>query len=102
VCVCVCVLVAGVAVSSMMFGTTVLMYMVMLMIWETNFFLATAFLIGFGFIDMVFTTGLHQLPCRCWSALGMFVHPVEPCKWPIASPAIPIASKALNVKQDRH
>lgn len=41
----------------MMFGTTVLMYMVMLMIWETNFFLATAFLIGFGFIDMVFTTG---------------------------------------------
>jgi len=58
--VCVCVLVAGVAVSSMMFGTTVLMYMVMLMIWETNFFLATAFLIGFGFIDMVFTTGLHH------------------------------------------
>jgi len=54
------VLVAGVAVSSMMFGTTVLMYMVMLMIWETNFFLATAFLIGFGFIDMVFTTGLHH------------------------------------------
>ena len=48
---------AGVAVSSMMFGTTVLIYMVMLMIWETNFFLATAFLISFGFIDMVFTTG---------------------------------------------
>lgn len=48
---------AGVAVSSMMFGTTVLTYMVMLMIWETNFFLATAFLICFGFIDMVYTTG---------------------------------------------
>ena len=44
----------------MMFGTTVLMYMVMLMIWETNFFLATAFLLAFGFVDMVFTTGLHH------------------------------------------
>ena len=68
--VCVRVLVAGVAVSSMMFGTTVLTYMVMLMIWETNFFLATAFLLGFGFVDMVFTTGLHHhslplLLCLC-------------------------------------
>ena len=51
--------VVGVAVSSMMFGTTVLIYMVMLMIWETNFFLATAFLLCFGFIDMVFTTGQY-------------------------------------------
>ena len=41
----------------MLFGTTLLIYLVMLMIWETNFFLATAFFIGFGFIDMVFTTG---------------------------------------------
>ena len=47
----------GVAVSSTMFGTTALLYMVMLIIWETNFFLATAFLIGFGFIDMVYVTG---------------------------------------------
>jgi len=67
------VLVAGVAVSSMMFGTTVLTYMVMLMIWETNFFLATAFLIGFGFIDMVFTTGLHHHSFPCCSALLVFL-----------------------------
>ena len=40
-----------------MFGTTLLMYMVMLIIWETNIFLATAFLLFFGFIDMVYTTG---------------------------------------------
>ncbi|DBA83964.1 TPA: Potassium transporter, variant 2 [Trebouxia sp. C0004] len=62
----------GVAVSSMMFGTTVLMYMVMLMIWETNFFLATAFLIGFGFIDMVFTTAnLNKVPHGGWFALAI-------------------------------
>ena len=53
---------AGVAVSSMMLGTTVLMYFVMLMIWETNIFLATAFLYFFGFIDMVYTTGETNLP----------------------------------------
>ena len=40
-----------------MFGTTLLMYLVMLVIWETNLFLATAFLLFFGFIDMVYTTG---------------------------------------------
>ncbi|DBA74693.1 TPA: hypothetical protein ACH3X2_009358 [Trebouxia sp. C0005] len=62
----------GVAVSSMMFGTTVLMYMVMLMIWETNFFLATAFLLGFGFIDMVFTTAnLNKVPHGGWFALAI-------------------------------
>ena len=48
---------AGVAVSSVLFGTTVLVYLVMLMIWETNFFLATAFLLFFGFIELVYTTG---------------------------------------------
>ena len=52
----------GVAVSSTMFGTTVLLYMVMLIIWETNFFLATAFLIGFGFVDMVYVTGQTLRP----------------------------------------
>ena len=52
--------VSGVAVSSVLFGTTLLMYLVMLMIWETNFFLATAFLLFFGFIDMVYTTGEFQ------------------------------------------
>ena len=67
--------VAGVAVSSMMFGTTVLIYMVMLMIWETNFFLATAFLLCFGFIDMVFTTGQYLY------LLLTVVHHVSPtCK----------------------
>ena len=55
-----CVDVSGVAVSSVLFGTTLLMYLVMLMIWETNFFLATAFLLFFGFIDMVYTTGELQ------------------------------------------
>ena len=40
-----------------MFGTTLLMFMVMLIIWETNIFLATAFLLFFGFIDMVYTSG---------------------------------------------
>lgn len=52
---------AGVAVSSMMFGTTVLIYLVMLMIWETNFFLATAFLLFFGFIDLVYTSGVRSM-----------------------------------------
>ncbi|KAL0023251.1 hypothetical protein WJX79_010795 [Trebouxia sp. C0005] len=62
----------GVAVSSMMFGTTVLIYVVMLMIWETNFFLATAFLISFGFIDMVFTTAnLNKVPHGGWFALAI-------------------------------
>ncbi|KAL3134375.1 hypothetical protein ABBQ38_006629 [Trebouxia sp. C0009 RCD-2024] len=62
----------GVAVSSMMFGTTVLIYMVMLMIWETNFFLATAFLISFGFIDMVYTTAnLNKVPHGGWFALAI-------------------------------
>lgn len=44
-----------------MFGTTLLMFMVMLIIWETNVFLATAFLLFFGFIDMVYTSGLPLL-----------------------------------------
>lgn len=58
---------AGVAVSSMMFGTTLLMFMVMLIIWETNVFLATAFLLFFGFIDMVYTSGLPLLELTtCW------------------------------------
>lgn len=57
---------AGVAVSSVMFGTTVLVYLVMLMIWETNFFLATAFLLFFGLIDMVYTTGEIQGCCRTY------------------------------------
>ncbi|KAL3134369.1 hypothetical protein ABBQ38_006624 [Trebouxia sp. C0009 RCD-2024] len=62
----------GVAVSSMLFGTTLLIYLVMLMIWETNFFLATAFFIGFGFIDMVFTTAnLNKVPRGGWFALAI-------------------------------
>lgn len=55
----------GVAVSSMMFGTTLLMFMVMLIIWETNIFLATAFLLFFGFIDMVYTSGTRCLCLDC-------------------------------------
>ncbi|KAL3134412.1 hypothetical protein ABBQ38_006474 [Trebouxia sp. C0009 RCD-2024] len=44
----------------------------MLMIWETNFFLATAFFIGFGFIDMVFTTAnLNKVPLGGWFALAI-------------------------------
>ena len=46
----------------MLFGTTVLVYLVKLMIWETNFFLATAFLLVFGFIDLVYTTGELNSP----------------------------------------
>ena len=59
----------------MMFGTTVLMYLVMLMIWETNIFLATGFLLFFGFIDMVYTTGEIKLPppspdLTCHTSIG--------------------------------
>ncbi|KAL3160267.1 hypothetical protein ABBQ38_009749 [Trebouxia sp. C0009 RCD-2024] len=62
----------GVAVSSMLFGTKLLIYLVMLLIWETNFFLATAFFIGFGFIDMVFTTAnLNKVPLGGWFALAI-------------------------------
>lgn len=57
---------AGVAVSSMMFGTTVLMFLVMLIIWETNVFLATAFLLFFGFIDMVYTSGKQPFVMLAW------------------------------------
>lgn len=66
----------------MMFGTTVLIYMVMLMIWETNFFLATAFLISFGFIDMVYTTGkdmtvqwLSAQCDACWLTAYAYAQP---------------------------
>ncbi|KAL3139069.1 Potassium transporter [Trebouxia sp. C0010 RCD-2024] len=62
----------GVAVSSVLFGTTVLVYLVMLMIWETNFFLATAFLLFFGFIDLVYTTAnLNKVPHGGWFALAI-------------------------------
>ncbi|KAL3152408.1 hypothetical protein ABBQ32_001459 [Trebouxia sp. C0010 RCD-2024] len=62
----------GVAVSSVLFGTTVLVYLVMLMIWETNFFLATAFVLFFGFIDMVYTTAnLNKVPRGGWFALAI-------------------------------
>lgn len=68
-----CVDVSGVAVSSVLFGTTLLMYLVMLMIWETNFFLATAFLLFFGFIDMVYTTGESQTSVTFMITLTMQV-----------------------------
>lgn len=53
-----------------MFGTTLLMFMVMLIIWETNIFLATAFLLFFGFIDMVYTSGTLVLSYQICLRLG--------------------------------
>ncbi|KAK9808702.1 hypothetical protein WJX72_002233 [[Myrmecia] bisecta] len=62
----------GVAVSSMMVGTTFLITLVALTVWQINIFLAVAFLLGFGFIDMVFlTTNLYKVPKGGWFALGM-------------------------------
>ena len=48
--------------SSVMLGTTLLVFLVMLVVWETRLILALAYLLIFSCIDMVYLSGMYPGP----------------------------------------
>ena len=63
---------AGVALSAMMFITTILTSLVYLMVYDANVFLVLAFFFIFGFMDMVYlSANLNKIPSGGWFAVAV-------------------------------
>lgn len=74
---------AGVAVSGMMFGTTCLIAIVMMVVWDAPLVAVIATFLVFGFVDMVYlSANLTKVGTSPLNALHMQRN--CPCVWPPA------------------
>lgn len=72
---------AGVAVSGMMFGTTCLIAIVMMVVWDAPLVAVIATFLVFGFVDMVYLSANLTKVCGCITPL-----PPRPPALPITPP----------------